>query len=1230
MRLFFGKHRLDIGRRELWHGGELVAVPPQIFDLIIYLVRHRDRVVGKDELLETVWRGRIVSDSAMTTAINGARQAIGDSGAAQALIRTFQRKGFRFIGAVQEDETTFGAPPHDATTASPAVSFAASAGASEIKDASQGPAPILHAQPERRQITALFCELLGPAGAGGIDLEDWREAVGEFQSCVSETAGRHNGVINGHLGNNVLVLFGHPEAREHDAEQAVRAGLELCATVRALKPHADAPMRCRVGVATGTVIIGDPVVDGFEALSPPPQPAPIKGAGARGQTLPLDGGGLGGGEPASVAVIPTLVSRSTPQTHPNIAVVGDSPNLAARLAILTPPDTVAIDRATRHLIGNLFDCRDLGAFEANRGTEPLRAWRVVGENLATSRFEALRGSTLNPLIGRDDEINLLLRCWARAQAGDGQIVLVSGEAGIGKSRLGAQLAAEIASEPHTRWRYQCSPYHRDSVLHPFVGALGRAARLALDDPAETQLDKLEAILVPSPIAETAPLFASLLSIPTGDRYPPLALSAAQQRRLTLAALLDQLEGLARKKPVLILFEDAHWADATSLEVLDLTVERIRALPALMLITFRPEYEAPWTGLSYVTSIALDRLTRAEVETLAECVAGRLLPPGVTAQIVAKADGVPLFVEELTRAVIEAGVGHGGEALADTAQLPSSAGSRGQAFGVPAALHASLIARLDRLGTAAREVAQIGAVLGREFRYELIAHVAQPQRAEADLQAALGALTDAGLLFCHGAAPRSSYLFKHALIQDAAYETLVRARRQELHRTAAQAIAAEFPALAEAQPELIARHWSGAGDAERAFAAWRKTGDVARARNAFSEARAAYRHALDRLAVTPPSPERDASELELLLATSQMIAATRGSTSPDRLEITARAADLAAKTGNLGRLAEHIYGSWRAAGVAGDHPSAMVLADRVLDIARRDGGAFTRGLATYAQLWTRLYIGDLLGAEDHFVTGQAFLSDWDLRRYFVATWTLSTAGFNAWIMGRADEARARMRRAVATVEGDAFARIIVQWSSSFLHVMLREPEQAALLAAQAIATADEHGFHQFGLGPRMSHGWAQAQLGHADDGASLIREALTAYRANGSLVSVPTRLTWLAEAQALGSAPADGLRTIKEALSVNPDERYWRPETLRLRGDIRRRQSEEELAEADFRDAIALAREMSARAWELRAATSLARLWRDQGKRAKARDLLAPIYGWFTEGFATPDLKEAKALLNEFA
>jgi tetratricopeptide (TPR) repeat protein len=428
--------------------------------------------------------------------------------------------------------------------------------------------------------------------------------------------------------------------------------------------------------------------------------------------------------------------------------------------------------------------------------------------------------------------------------------------------------------------------------------------------------------------------------------------------------------------------------------------------------------------------------------------------------------------------------------------------------------------------------------------------------------------------------------------------------------------------------LIARHWSEAGDAERAFAAWRKAGEVARSRNAFSEAQAAYRHALDKLAMTPPSPERDATELELLIASSQIIIATKGYASPDAIEINARAEALAAKTGNLGHLAEQIFRSWTAAFVAGNHSSAMALADRLFDVAQRDGGAFTHGMATSAQSATRWYIGDLPGADEHFVAGEAVLSDRGLRRYYGATWTISFAGWNALTMGRVDEAQARMRRAVATIEGDAYARAVAQLVSSWLHVMLKEPEQAALLAAQAVATAAEHGFRDIGWLARMPHGWAQAQLGHPDEGVSLIREALSAGRANGSLVFVPTSLTWLAEAQALGGALAESLQTLEEALTVNPPERFYRPETLRVRGDIRRQQGEEKLAEADFRDAIALARQMSAKAWELRAATSLARLWRDRGKRAEARDLLAPVYGWFTEGFDTADLKHAKALLDE--
>jgi tetratricopeptide (TPR) repeat protein len=907
-------------------------------------------------------------------------------------------------------------------------------------------------------------------------------------------------------------------------------------------------------------------------------------------------------------------------------IVGDTPDLAARLQLSAEPDTVAIEAATRRLIGDLFDCRDLDAIETSGGAEPLRRWQVLGESVVESRFEALRGSALSPLIGRDEEIALLLRRWARAKTGNGQVVLISGEPGIGKSRIVAALAERLRAEPYLRQRYFCSPHHQDSALHPFIAQLERAAGFAHDDTPERKLDKLTTLIAPGARdCDDVTLIVDLLSLSSGAAE--LGLTPQRKREKLLAALLHQLDTLAHRQPVLMVVEDLHWIDPSSRELLDLTIERAANLPVLLILTFRPEFQAPWNGLPQVTALILSRLDRRSGTEMVERIAGNnKLPDALAAEIVERADGVPLFVEELTRAVIEAGPG--GAPLADAAPLPSPACSRGQASGVPPALHASLVARLDRLGPAAREVAQIGAVLGREFPYDLIARVAQPQHAEADLQAGLGALTGAGLLFCRGVAPRSSYLFKHALIQDAAYETLLRARRQQLHRTAAQAIAAEFPALAAAQPELIARHWSGAGDAERAFAAWRKAGDVARSRNAFVEAQAAYRHALDRLALTPPSPGRDATELELLIATSQMIAATQGYVSPDAVEINARAEALAAKTGNLGHLAEQILGSWQAAIIAGNFSSAMALADRLLDVARRDGGAFTRGLATRAQSITRFYIGDLPGAEEYFVSGEPCLSDRGLRRYVTATMTISYAGWNAGIMGRAEEARARMRRAVATIEDDAYAKEIVQLISSYLHVMLREPEQAAVLAAQAIATADEHGFRYTGWLVRIYHGWAQAQLGHPEEGTSLIREALASCRADGSLLGVPLYLTLLAEAQVMGGALAESLRTLDEALNFNPDERFWRPETLQVRGEIRRRQGEAELAEADFRDAIALAREMSAKAWELRAATSLARLWRDQGKRAEARDLLAPVYGWFTEGFDTPDLKDAKALLDE--
>ena len=618
--------------------------------------------------------------------------------------------------------------------------------------------PAVEDAAERRQLTVMFCDLAGSTALSArLDPEDTRQVIRSYQDACSGVVARYDGFIAKFMGDGILAYFGFPHAHEDDAERAVRAGMEIASVVSALQTRANEKLQVRIGIATGLVVVGD------------------------------------------------LVGHGAAQEQ---AVVGDTPNLAARLQALAEPDSVVVAGATRRLLHDRFRLRDLGRHLVKGLAEPVEAWAVEGAASNESRFETGHAARLTGFVGREAESALLSDRQQRAWQGKGQIVLISGEAGIGKSRFSAWLAEQVAEEPHTRLRHQCSPFHRDSTLYPFVQQLERAAKIAPDESPERKLDKLEAVLqrAGTRMPEIAPLIASLLSIPTGNRYPPLGLSPAQQRRQTLSALLDQMEGLARQKPVLMLFEDAHWADATSIELLNLAIERIRHLPVLLLITFRPEFEAPWKGLSDVTAVALGRLDHGQAEIMAARVAGgRKLPAEVMAQIVAKTDGVPLFVEELTKHVLESGLLiEDGDGYRLGGPLPPLA--------IPSTLQDSLMARLDRLGLV-KEIAQIGAAIGREFSYALLNAVVG--RDEASLRSALAQLEDAELLFRTGALSDARYSFKHALVQDTAYESLLKKPATGIAPVAsATTLEARFPAQAEAEPEVLAHHFGLAGLAEQ--------------------------------------------------------------------------------------------------------------------------------------------------------------------------------------------------------------------------------------------------------------------------------------------------------------------------------------------------------------------------------------------------------------------------------
>ena len=872
-----GPFRLDTPNGLLLHGSEPVVLGQRAVALLRTLIEKPGALVSKDVLIEAAWPGQAVEESNLPVQIAALRRVLGSTPGGERWIETMPRRGYRFVGPVvaREQQSVSAAPLQVA--------------------APRDTAPPWHEEAERRQITALSCERVGVgAGAGGTNLEDLRETIGDFRRCVSETAARHTGFIYRHLGNNLLVLFGYPEAHEHDAEQAIRAGLELCAA-----------MPCRVGIATGMAIIGDPVPGG------------------------------------------ALRDRE---------IVGDVPNLAARLLASAQPDTVAIDRVTRRLIGNLFDCRDLGALDANSDTEPTRHWQVLRESIVASRFEALRGSKLTRLVGRDEEIDLLLRRWARAKVGDGQIILVSGEAGIGKSRITAAFEERLHAEPHLSLRYFCSPYHQDSALFPVIDQLGRAAGFARDDPSSSKLEKLEALLArAAPPDEDVALLADLVSLPASERHLLPNLSPQRKKERTLEALIRQLDRLAHETPVVAVFEDAHWVDPTSRELLDLTVERVRRLPVVLIVTFRPEFQPPWAGEPRVSMLALNRLDRRDRAALVVQIAGRKkLPEDLVVQITERSDGVPLFVEELTKSVLESGLlrEESDRYVLDRPLQP---------LAIPMTLHASLLARLDRLASA-RPVAQVGAAIGRQFPYALLHAVCRLPNDE--LQTALGQLVTSELVLQHGTPPDSIYSFKHALVQDAAHGSLLRNARQQLHARIAEALETDFPEIVESQPELLAQHYAEAGLVEKSIACWSKAGHRSATRSAMAEAAAQLQRGLDQLALLPDDLERQRRELEFRSALGGVLQAAKGFAAPETGRAHARARELWEQLGSPSEFLQVPLGQSVYHSVRGDLDLALHLAGDLLRLSRQRNDFIGLVLGHASSGRNLMYVGRFASSRSH--------------------------------------------------------------------------------------------------------------------------------------------------------------------------------------------------------------------------------------------------------------------------
>ncbi len=1035
-------------------------------------------------------------------------------------------------------------------TAEPAAVISLPAQPAPQPHAQQQPSPQIAPLPtasstpdaERRQLTVMFCDLVDSTRfSSQLDPEDWRDMVRAYQRTCSEIIQRYEGHVAQLLGDGLLVYFGYPQAHEDDAHRAVRTGLGILAAIedlnKELKREKALQLAMRLGIHTGLVVVGE------------------MGSAGRLEQLAL----------------------------------GETPNVAARIQGLAAPNTLVVSSATYRLIQGYFECQDLGAQTLRGVAEPVHLYRVLQESGARGRLDVAAPRGLTPLVGREQEVGLLLERWAQVKDGHGQVVLLTGEGGIGKSRLVQVLKDAVANEPHTQWECRSAEYAQNTALFPLTDLFQRILRFEAHETPDEKLGKLEHVLSQYrlPLEESVPLFAPVLSVPMPENhYPPLNLSPQRQRQKRLETIVAVLLELAERQPVLFIVEDLHWTDPSTLELLNLLIDQTPTASILTVLTCRPTFQPSWSHRSYLTEVTVNRLSQHFTERMTvQVVGGKRLPAEVLQQIIEKTDGVPLFVEELTKAILELGYlkeTHAHDELTGT--LP--------ALAIPATLQDSLMARLDRLVTA-KGVAQMGATIGRQFVYALLQAVSQLD--EVTLQRELGRLVEAEIVYHRGIPPQATYTFKHALIQDAAYQSLLKSTRQQYHQRIAEVLEAQFPETAEGQPELLAHHFTEAGLTEKAVGYWQKAGQSAVQRSAHVEAISHMRTGLELLQTLPETPQHLQRELDMHIALGASLIATKGPAAPEVAQTYLHAQHLCAHLDDPRQLFPALRGLWNYSLIRGELQTAQALGEQLLSLAQHAHNPVMLVAARSALGSTLLYLGAVATAHLHFTQGMALYAPQQHHAYaFLSTYDTgvvchSSAAWTFWLRGYPDQGWVRSREAVTLAQQSGHP-ISLSFALSFaavFHQFRREVCCTQERAAAAISLSKEQGFAQWMAIGAIVHGWARVQQGHVNEGIAQLSDGLRAFQATGAAIARPYYLACLAEAYGTMEQPETG-------------------------------------------HALEIARTQQAKSFELRAATSLACLWQQQGKRQEAHDLLAPVYNWFTEGFDTADLKDAKMLLDELA